>query len=265
MDRVMAEVAAREADGYQEIVLTGVHIGAYGRERGETLTQLVRTILEGSSFPRLRLTSIEPWDVTDDLLDLWGRGRQSLERSERLCRHLHLPLQSGCDATLRRMNRRYTRGQFQRVVERARSRIPDLAVTTDVIVGFPGEDEQDFEDSLTFITAVGFSRIHVFPFSARPGTEAYEMAGRVPPCVMAGRVDRMLELGRCSSQAFRSRWLGCTMDVLWESARDRLWNGLTDNYVRVEVSSQLDLHNRIVPVQVDELTREGLRGNLANS
>ena len=164
LPEVLTEILARQAEGYQEMVLTGVHIGAYGREHGTTLAALIETILAQTQFRRLRLTSIEPWDVTGDLLALW--------ENPRLCRHLHLPLQSGCDATLQRMNRRYTAAHYRDLVRRAREAIPDLAVTTDVIVGFPGEDEGEFAATAAFVTAMEFARIHVFPFSARPGTVA---------------------------------------------------------------------------------------------
>jgi threonylcarbamoyladenosine tRNA methylthiotransferase MtaB len=160
---ILAEVRARLAAGHREIVLTGVHVGAYGRDRRSTepdrpamdLWGLVHRILEETDVPRLRLSSIEPWDLPPPALALW--------RNPRLCRHLHLPLQSGSDATLARMGRRYTTAGFAALVETARSAIPDLAVTSDVIVGFPGETEVDFDRSLGFVREMGLARVHVFP------------------------------------------------------------------------------------------------------
>jgi len=251
---IVEEIIAREKEGYQEMVLTGVHIGAYGHERGETLADLIQAILANTHFPRLRLSSIEPWDLTPDLLRLW--------ENPRMCRHLHLPLQSGCDATLKRMNRRYTTAQYRDLLAYARERIPDLAVTTDVIVGFPGEDEQEFATSAAFVAAMGFARIHVFPFSARPGTAAASMPGQVPPSVKKRRTDLMLSIARYSAEAFRRRFIGRTMDVLWENAIDNCWSGLTDNYIRVEVTSDQQLHNRILPVRLLALSKAGLRGEL---
>jgi threonylcarbamoyladenosine tRNA methylthiotransferase MtaB len=251
---IVEEIIAREKEGYQEMVLTGVHIGAYGHERGETLADLIQVILANTHFPRLRLSSIEPWDLTPDLLRLW--------ENPRMCRHLHLPLQSGCDATLKRMNRRYTTAQYRDLLAYARERIPDLAVTTDVIVGFPGEDEQEFATSAAFVAAMGFARIHVFPFSARPGTAAASMPGQVPPSVKKRRTDLMLSIARYSAEAFRRRFIGRTMDVLWENAIDNCWSGLTDNYIRVEVTSEQQLHNRILPVRLLALSKAGLRGEL---
>jgi len=251
---VLDEILARQAEDYQEMVLTGVHIGAYGRERGTTLAALIEAILARTEFRRLRLTSIEPWDVTDDLLALW--------ENPRLCRHLHLPLQSGCDATLLRMNRRYTTAHYQDLVRRAREAIPDLAVTTDVIVGFPGEDEGEFAASAAFIAAMEFARIHVFPFSARPGTVAATMPAEVTPQTKEKRVAQMLSMARQSALAFQRRFLGSTMEVLWESSAAGRWSGLTDNYMRVEAVSPQDLHNLILAVRLSALTEDGLFGEL---
>lgn len=251
---ILADLLARQAEGYQEVVLTGVHIGAYGRDLGSTLAELVQTVLDTTRFPRLRLTSVEPWDVSADLLDLW--------QDSRLCRHLHLPLQSGCDATLQRMNRRYTTVQYRKLVDRARVTILDLAVTTDLIVGFPGENEEEFAASARFVADMDFARIHVFPFSARPGTVAATMPEAIPPSVKAKRVQQMLDVARHSADSFHRRFIGRTMHVLWEDRAEGQWSGLTDNYLRIQTSSEQDLHNRILPVRLQELTADGLNGPL---
>ncbi len=252
---IIAEILAREAEGYKEIVLTGVHIGAYGRDCGETLAGLVVEILERTQFPRLRLSSIEPWDLTPELLRLW--------EDTRLCRHLHLPLQSGCDATLKRMNRRYTTAQYGDLLAAARRAIPDLAVSTDLIVGFPGEDEAEFEASAEFVERMAFARLHVFPFSAREGTAAADMPVQVPAPVKKARAARMSGVGRRCALAFRHRFLGRTMDVLWETQRSGQWNGLTGNYIRVWVSTSQPLANCILPARLTEVTAQGMRGELA--
>jgi len=251
---ILDEILERQAEGYQEIVLTGVHIGAYGRERGETLADLVREILGHTQFPRLRLSSIEPWDLSSDLVRLW--------ENPRLCRHLHLPLQSGCDDTLARMNRRYTTAQYRDWVCSARAAIPDLAVTTDVIVGFPGEDEREFAASAEFVANMDLARIHVFPFSARPGTAAASMPDQVSPQTKKERAKRMCAIARQSANAFQRRFLGRTLDVLWEKQKAGQWNGLTDNYIRVWVASSQNLANRIVPARLLEWTNQGLCGEL---
>lgn len=254
---VLAEIQTREREGYREAVLTGVHIGAFGRERGESLADLLKAILAQTHIPRLRASSIEPWDLTDELLELW--------QDRRLCPHLHLPLQSGSDATLRRMGRRCSTQQFRDLVQRARAQIPDLAVTTDIIVGFPGEDESEFSETLDLAKEVGFARIHVFPFSARPGTAAATMQQQVSPETTQNRVARLLEVGRESARAFQARFVGRTADVLWESQHDGVWNGLTGNYIRVETPSAVDLHNRIVTVRLTRQTAHGLHGELPTS
>lgn len=252
---ILDEILERQVEGYQEIVLTGVHIGAYGRERGETLVDLVREILDHTRFPRLRLSSIEPWDLSSDLIRLW--------ENPRLCRHLHLPLQSGCDDTLARMNRRYTTALYRDWVCSARAAIPDLAVTTDVIVGFPGETEQEFAASAEFVANMDFARIHVFPFSARPGTVAASMPDQVSPQTKKERGEHMCAIARQSANAFQRRFLGRTLDVLWEKQKVGQWNGLTDNYIRVWVASSQELANRIVPARLLERTNQGLCGELA--
>jgi threonylcarbamoyladenosine tRNA methylthiotransferase MtaB len=262
-DQVLAEVEARLAAGHQEIVLTGVHIGAYGRDRGDAslgvdLWALVRRLLADTDVPRLRLSSIEPWDLPQRAFDLW--------RDPRLCRHLHLPLQSGSDAVLRRMARRYTTAEFAALVEAARSAIPGLAVTTDVIVGFPGETEAEHAQSLDFVQATRFSRVHVFPYSLRPGTLAAKMPGQVPSQIKAGRARAMRAIAAASGLAFRQQFAGQRLDVLWESARkegsDLVWSGLTDNYLRVYAISEEKLANQLLPTQLVGLFKDGLRGQV---
>ena len=260
-DQVLAEVGALLDAGYQEIVLTGVHIGAYGRDRGhrpeETdLWDLVARILSETPVPRLRLSSIEPWDLTERAFHLWD--------DPRLCRHLHLPLQSGCDATLQRMGRHYTSAEFEALVTAARRAIPDLAVTTDVIVGFPGEDDDEFAQSLAFVQRLAFARLHVFPYSLRPGTPAAQMVGQVPPAVKAERSKALRAVGTASARAFRQRFVGQTRNVLWESRHEQapLWRGLTDNYIRVVTESTADLRNTLTPTLLLGLTEGGMQGQI---
>ncbi len=239
-EEVVAEIADRVEEGYREVVLTGVNIGAYGRDLGMTdgLVRLIESILSRTPLPRLRLSSIEPWDVGPALISLWS--------DRRLCRQLHLPLQSGCEATLRRMGRRMTAAAYARLVEGARAAIPDLAVTTDIIVGFPGEDEREFAESLAFVEQMEFARLHVFPFSPRPGTPAARMDGQVPAPVLRERAARMRSLGEDLAARFRRRFIGREMEVLWERRRrDGLWHGLTDNYLQVVTACPANLHNRI--------------------
>jgi len=254
-DEILAEVAELVRNGRHEVVLTGVHVGAYGRDNGDTLVDLVSAILRQSPPSRLRLSSIEPWDLTPAFFALW--------RDSRLCRHLHLPLQSGCDATLDRMNRKYTSGQFAELIEQARAAVPGLAVTTDVIAGFPGESEAEFAESAAFIERMTFARVHVFPYSPRPGTPAARMPDQVDPQIRRDRARTLREIARRSSAAFREQFLGQVMDVLWESrVRGDCWTGLTDNYIRVSARSSAVLANELRKVRLVALEANGVHGTL---
>ena len=214
---------------------------------GLDLVDLVRAILDAGDIPRLRLSSIEPWHLQLRFLELW--------QDSRLCRHLHLPLQSGCDATLQRMGRRYTAGEFAHLVGQARERMPDLAITTDVMVGFPGETDEEFAESLRFVEQVGFSRLHVFRYSRRPGTPAARFPDQMPAPISSQRSVQMQELGNRLGQCFRERMLGRVFPVLWETCDEiaGCWSGLTDNYVRVALQSDADLHNQIHAVRLIRL------------
>ncbi|HIQ02184.1 MAG TPA: tRNA (N(6)-L-threonylcarbamoyladenosine(37)-C(2))-methylthiotransferase MtaB [Anaerolineales bacterium] len=238
-EEVVAEVQSLVAAGRREVVLTGVNLGAYGRDlgMGQGLARLIEAILSGTDLPRLRLSSLEPWDLDEGFFKLWADAR--------LCRHLHLPLQSGCGGTLRRMGRPITPERYARLTEAARAAVPDLALTTDVMVGFPGEDEAAFAESLAFVERLGFARLHVFPFSPRPGTPAARVSGQVDPQVRRERARRMRKLGTRLAEDFRQRFVGREMEVLWERHRaDGFWHGLTDNYLRVVTRASADLHNR---------------------
>ena len=242
---VVAEVKSLVEAGCQEAVLTGVNLGAYGRdlELSNGLTALVTALLAHTDLPRLRLSSLEPWDLDGALFKLW--------ESPRLCRQLHLPLQAGCDETLRRMGRRITVAEFAGLVEAARATAPDLAVTTDVIVGFPGEDEHTFRASYDFVAAMEFARLHVFPYSPRPGTPATRLLGQVGRDARDARARAMRELGDKQATRFRQRFVGREMAVLWEQRRrDGLWTGLTGNYLRVVARAEGDLHNRLVATRL---------------
>jgi threonylcarbamoyladenosine tRNA methylthiotransferase MtaB len=242
---VVAQVQSLVEAGCQEVVLTGVNLGAYGRDLGLSngLIALTVALLTHTDLPRLRFSSLEPWDLDGPFFELW--------ENPRLCRQLHLPLQAGCDETLRRMGRRIATAEFAGLVEAARAVIPDLAVTTDVIVGFPGEDEAAFRASYDFVAAMEFARLHVFPYSPRPGTPAVRLSDPVERKVRDARARTMRDLGDGQALRFRQRFVGREMVVLWEQRRrDDLWTGLTDNYLRVVARAENDLHNRLVAAQL---------------
>jgi len=273
---VVAEVDALARAGAREVVVTGVQISHY-RWRGHSLYELVSEVLAataglGPAAPRLRLTSIAPWRFDDRLLDLFMEDRSRGAGSSRLCRHVHLSLQSGSTATLRRMRRPYTAQEYADLVERLRAAVPGIAVTTDVIVGFPGETDEEFEESLAFVREMAFARPHVFPYSVREGTEAADLPDPVPHEVRRERMARMLELAAELERSFRRRNVGERLEVLWEQRRDGAWLGTTDNYLRVRLdaeppeggggSSAWDLTGRRSRVEITGLREHGVVGRL---
>jgi threonylcarbamoyladenosine tRNA methylthiotransferase MtaB len=255
VDEIVTEVKDLVKDGYREIVLTGTEIGAYDFA-GINLKQLVKRLLSETGIARLRLSSLQPQELTPEFLDLW--------RDPRLCRHFHISLQSGSESVLKRMRRRYSAREYHDVVSLIRSRLPDAAITTDVIVGFPGETDAEFAESYNFAKEMDFARIHVFPYSPRPGTAAASMSGQIDGNIKKERSRRMLALSKESVRRFLMGFLGKIMRVLWESAiggkAEGVWSGLTDNYIRVYIKSDGDLTNRFTDVKLVRLYRDGLWG-----
>ncbi len=258
---VVAEVAAFAEAGYREVVLTGVHLGSYGRDLGRPsgLRELVEALLVHTGIPRLRLSSLEPWDIAPGFFDLWADSR--------LLPHLHLPLQSGSDRILRRMARRTSRAGFSAFVAEARGAIPDLHLSTDLIVGFPGETEAEFVESMELVETLGFGRLHVFSYSPRPGTAAARMPGQVPGPLKKERAARMIALGERLAGDYHARYEGAVRPVLWEQATgaepDGLrWAGYTDNYIRVTAVGPVDLMNRVTPTRLSDPRPDGMRGRI---
>jgi threonylcarbamoyladenosine tRNA methylthiotransferase MtaB len=258
-DVILAEVKDKAARGHQEVVLTGTKLGDY-RWNGHGsagLPELIRRILAETKVERLRLSSLQPADLSPELLALW--------HDSRLCPHLHLPLQSGSDAILRQMHRPYSLAEYERAVRQARDAIPDLSITTDILVGFPGEGEGEFEESYRFCERMGFAGIHVFPYSKRPGTAAAAMPGQIDDKVKKQRSSRMMALGKRSARQFRSQFLGRTMVVLWEDdSGEGLWNGHTANYLRVHAQSDERLAGRMLAVKLAEEYADDLVGEIIN-
>jgi threonylcarbamoyladenosine tRNA methylthiotransferase MtaB len=258
---VIADVTAAVLSGAQEVVLTGVHLGAWGHDLSppQELKALVQAILDQTEIPRLRLSSLEPWDLDAGFFRLW--------EDKRLCRHLHLPLQSGSQETLRRMARKTTPESFTDLLAAARAVEPQMAITTDVITGFPGETETEFLESLRFVEAAGFAGGHVFTYSARPGTAAAKMPGQVPHPVRKERNARIQQALAASGERYQDQFLGTELDVLWESAAElgpQLWtlSGLTDNYLRVSAQAPREMWNAITPVRLKERHPHSFQGEL---
>ncbi|MDD3264761.1 MAG: tRNA (N(6)-L-threonylcarbamoyladenosine(37)-C(2))-methylthiotransferase MtaB, partial [Dehalococcoidales bacterium] len=217
---VLNEIDARVEAGYAEIVLTGTEIGSYN-SGGMRLKELVLNILQSSPVKRLRLSSLQPHHLQDGLLDLWD--------DERLCPHFHVSLQSGSDAVLKRMNRHYSRDSYKDIAQRIHQKVADAAITTDVIVGFPGETQADFEETVDLCEEIGFARIHVFPYSSRPMTQAIGMEPVVSEQDKKKRGREMLSIAEKASRGFRQKFEGRVMPVLWESCSGGLFSGLTPN------------------------------------
>jgi threonylcarbamoyladenosine tRNA methylthiotransferase MtaB len=256
--RIVDEVEQKVALGYKEVVLTGTKVGTY-RDGSTDLRNLVQCVLHGTSIERLRLSSLQPSEISPEFLALW--------QDERLCRHFHLALQSGSETVLQRMRRSYSLNQYQTTVNLIKYAIPGAAITTDIMVGFPGESDEEFEQSYSFCQQAGFANIHVFPYSPRPETAAAGMPEQTKDKVKQERNQRMLELSRSSWRKFCEQFLGQTMPVLWEketSPGSGIYSGLTGNYIRVLAHSEKHLNNEIVPVKLVGFRKQEMWGELVH-
>ncbi|WP_245963032.1 tRNA (N(6)-L-threonylcarbamoyladenosine(37)-C(2))-methylthiotransferase MtaB [Thermodesulfitimonas autotrophica] len=257
-EAVLAEARRLLAAGFKEVVLTGIHIGLYGCDLQPpvTLAELVARVLELPGIERLRLSSLEPTEVTPELVAL-------IARDSRFCPHLHIPLQSGDDGVLRRMGRRYTTAAYAETVHFLRAKVPEIAITTDVMVGFPGETDAAFARSVAFVRQIGFAGLHVFKFSPRPGTPAATFADQVPGPVKEKRLGVLLEVGAALSHTFAARFSGRTVNVLVEGKNEAgFWEGLSEHYLPVAFTAGGDLRGLIVPVRVREVKGKLLCGEL---
>jgi threonylcarbamoyladenosine tRNA methylthiotransferase MtaB len=259
LDSILQEAQALVENGYKEIVLTGIHLGAYGKDfsDGIGLIDVIRAIHGIDGIERVRLSSIEPMDVSDELIN-------EISHLHKCAHHLHISLQSGSDKILRLMRRGYTSAEFENLVNKIRSAIPNVGISTDIMVGFPGETEQDFAETREFISRIRFSRLHVFRYSPREGTPAVKFPDRVPDRISSKRSNEIIALGERMLREFYSSMLGQYADVLIEDARegkDNLLAGFTSNYARVVVSDATeDLLNCILRVQLIKLENEYLIG-----
>ena len=259
---VVADINRLVALGYHEVVLCGVHLGAYGHDHGNVdgLEKLVEAVLSETDIPRLRLSSLEPWDLQPSFFRHW--------ENTRLLPHLHLPLQSGCDQTLRRMGRRNTCTSFRTLLQAARSTIPDLGVSADIMVGFPGESDAEFKQSLEFAESMAFARMHIFRYSRRAGTSAAKMPAQVSASVAKERSRHLHTLDVRMQARFRRKFVGRKLDVLWERAQKHgdglCWSGLTPNYLRVltYTDDELNLHNVMTETSMLTAVEDGLLGEV---
>jgi threonylcarbamoyladenosine tRNA methylthiotransferase MtaB len=259
---VIADIQFALSGGAKEIVLTGVHLGSWGYEFHQHLTDLIKAILFHTDVPRLRLSSLEPWDLSPDFFSLW--------MDSRLMPHLHLPLQSGSASTLKRMRRNTSPQSFRELVEAARAVNPDMAITTDIIAGFPGETEEEFTETVEFVRQISFAGGHVFTYSARPGTGAARMKEQIKPELRKKRNHILTDLLDQSTKSYREKFIGQRVSVLWEAVSamgDRGWQmeGWTENYLRVQAFAPEPRWNQIDSLVLSHESNSVLVGEIAQA
>ena len=253
LSEIRNDVENLVSNGTQEIVLTGIHLGAYGRDLGKNLADAVRACLEVQDLKRLRLSSLESVEFSSELLDLFS--------DPRLCQHLHLPLQSGSDRILKLMKRPYDRKKFSYIIDGVREKVPRITLTTDVIVGFPGESDSDFRDTLNFCRDIGFAKIHVFPFSPRRGTPAFKFDNQIASEIKKSRVDQLLKLSRELEKKFHNDQIGRELEVLFEQRIDEFSTGHDKFYSKVFTKNPVNL-GKISKIKVESIFRDGVIGRL---
>lgn len=254
---VIEEVQTLAKNGFQEIVLTGIHIASYGKDRKDIdLLEILKRVHAVEGIKRIRFSSIEPNVITEKFVD-------ALSALPKVCHHFHLSLQSGCNQTLKAMNRKYSAEKYEEAVNLLKKAIPDVALTTDIIVGFPGETEENFQECYAFASKIAFSKIHVFPYSAKKGTPAAEMKGQLPNEIKNQRAKKLLELSEKDSRKFMEQFLNCEQEVLFEKeVSPGVYEGHTSNYMKVIAKSAKDLKNCLQTVVIQEISEDCAFGTL---
>ena len=260
-EEIIAQINERAKLGCREAVLTGSQLGTYGFDLpGIDLAALLQQVLVETNINRLRISSLQAQEITPDLLGLWDDSR--------LSPHFHIPLQSGSDTILKSMRRRYDTARFAETIALVRKTIPDAGITTDIIIGFPGEGVREFAESYSFAASMDFSDMHVFPYSIRPGTSAAHLDDQVIDTQKKERSGEMLELAAASVKKFRQGALGQVRPVLWEPTQGKncvgIWSGLTDNYMRVKADSGCDLSNLITNTRLTGLDEDWMTGEVVS-
>lgn len=252
---VLAEVKRLAENGFKEVVLTGIHVASYGKDRHDTsLLEILRQVHEVEGIERIRFSSIEPNVVTEE----FARAMAELPK---VCDHFHLSLQSGCDKTLKEMNRKYDTEKYRQAAATLRKYLPEVALTTDIIVGFPGETEEDFQASYAFAREIGFAKIHVFPYSPKKGTPAAARKDQLLNGVKSERSHKFMELSDKMADAFIQAYVGREVEVLYERAiGEGLYEGHTTNYIKVKATSEKDLTNQICKTRITKAEMEELFG-----
>ncbi|QJA08005.1 tRNA (N(6)-L-threonylcarbamoyladenosine(37)-C(2))-methylthiotransferase MtaB [Romboutsia sp. CE17] len=259
IESIVNEAQTLANNGYKEVVLTGIHVASYGKDLRESnlkLLDVIKRINEIDGIERIRTSSVEPILFTDEFVN-------EVAKMEKVCPHYHLSLQSGCNETLKRMNRRYTTEEYKEIVDKLRKKIPNVAITTDVIVGFPGETNDEFNKTYDFLRDIELSQMHVFKYSPRKGTPAATMENQIDPQIKQFRSEQLINLSKSNFNKFADKFIGTEMDVLFETnVSENKYEGLTPNYIRVVVQSNDDIHGQILKVKLTEIKDEYVEGIL---
>ena len=256
---IVNQILDLEKEGFKEVVLTGTQLISYGFEYGNTnLQQLVETILLKTNIPRIRVSSLQPQIIDHQFLNLW--------KNERLCPHFHIPLQSGSNSVLQKMRRLYDTSEYSEKIDLIRSALPEASVTTDIIAGFPGESDLDFEKTYELCDKLRFADMHIFPYSSRNGTSAWYFKPKIEPLIKKHRVDSLIKLSTKNFKAYRENLIGQTRKVLWEKkirlGQSNYWSGLTDNYARVYTETPENQSNEIRSTVLTSISGDRLFGKL---
>lgn len=259
LESIVKEVENLASNGYKEVVLTGIHVASYGKDIKDNdikLLDVIKQINDIEGIERIRLSSVEPILFTDEFVE-------AVSTMDKVCPHYHLSLQSGCDETLKRMKRRYTTEEYKTIVDRLRAAIPNVSITTDVIVGFPGETNEEFDKTYEFLKDIELTHMHVFKYSPRKGTPAATMENQVDPSVKHDRSEKLLQLNEENFNKFGQKMLDKEFNVLFEQkVGDNKYEGLTENYVKVIVESDNDISEQILKVKIKDVKNEFLEGIL---
>ena len=256
LEDIKAEAALLGDHGYREVVLTGINLPAYGKDLGLHLCDAVEAACAAPGIARVRLGSLEPEQLTPEVI-------ARMAKQEKLCPQFHLSLQSGCDATLKRMNRHYTTAEYRQIVRNLRQAFPNCAITTDIMVGFAGETEEEFAASLAFAKEIAFAKVHVFAYSRRPGTRAYDMPGQVANKVKEDRSRQMIAASLATQRDFFAAQVGRVEEVLFEQEREKnVYEGYTRNYTPVRAASAVPLQGQVLPVEITQALEDCCLGRL---
>lgn len=244
VEDILVEANRLSQTNFKEIILTGIHVASYGKDlENISLLDVIEEASKIEGIERIRLSSIEPTLVDEEFM------KKAVD-IRKMCDHFHLSLQSGSDSILKRMNRKYTADEYKKIVKIIRKYMPDAGITTDIIVGFPGETEEEFKETYDFVKDIGFSRIHVFKYSPRKGTPASEYSNQVHGSIKHARSEKLISLGNELLNSFNERFIGQNMSVLFEEEKDGYYEGYTTNYIRVRARSQVDIQGEILPVNI---------------